>query len=687
MLERVVGIAVRRRATVLTAWLLLLVFGALAALHIDSRLTAVTTVPGSPSAIADARMQEVFGGNFAGTFSVIYPFDNADEAEIDGMKQAVTRAATAVPRSEVAQLRAVGGTLYALIATELPLLEASDSTDALRKQLTAEGLVGAMVTGPPALEHDVRPVLADDLRRGAVVGGAIAIAILLFAFGVSLAALVPVIAAVATIALALLMVYVLSFVIPMVLYVPNIVELIGLGIALDYALLIVHRVRQERAGVDDATTALVRGFATAGRTVWWAGLTAGISLFALVLVPVPLVRSLAVAGVVVPGAAVLMALTLLPALLAKLGDRVTVSRGWPGVLGRALPASVSRFFRHPRRVVLASTLALLLLAAPMLGIRIAPASLTAVPADVPAAEAVQYLQKRVGPGAVTPNELLIEVGEGRARTAANDAARRAFAGWLSDRPGVFGVFTDSSTGYVDPSGGYQRIFLIGRHDFADERTADLVRQLRTVELTTFGYEPSVRLFVGGAPAQGVDFLDALRTWSPWLLLLVLAAAVMALWRILRSAMLATISVGLNLLTLGAVYGSLVLLFQRLPFGPPSGLAQVTHLESWALLLLFAFLFALSMDYQMFVLTRMREQAQRTGDLPDAVLAGTRDTAGVIMIAAAAFIASLSGLVLGRIAGLQELGVGLAIGVLLDATVVRVLLLPNLVLLLRQRIWQ
>lgn len=687
MLERIVGFAVRRRAMMLTAWLLLVVLGTMAAIRIDDRLTAVTTVPDSPSAVADARMQDVFGGNFAGTFSVIYPFGNADEAAIDGMKRAVTRAAAAVPRAEVAQLRAVGGTLYALIATELPLLEASDSTDALRQQLLAEGLTGAMVTGPPALEHDVRPVLADDLRRGAVVGGAIAIGVLILAFGVSLAAVVPVVAAVATIAVALLAVFALSFVIPMVLYVPNIIELIGLGIALDYALLIVHRVRQERAHGADAAGAVMLGFGTAGRTVWWAGVTAAISLLALVVVPVPLVRSLAVAGVVVPGVAVLMALTLLPGLLAVLGDRLTVSAGWTGVLGQALPASVSRFFRNPRRVVLASMLVLLLLAAPILQIRIAPASLTAVPADVPAAEAVQYLQKRVGPGAVTPNELLIEVGEGRARTTANDTARKNFAGWLSDRPEVFGVFTDSSAGYVDPTDGYQRIFVIGRHDFADERTADLVRVLRSIDLTRFGYESSAQLLVGGAPAQGVDFLDALRTWSPWLLFLVLAGAAIALWRILRSATLAAISVGLNLLTLGTVYGTLVLLFQRQPFGPDLGLAEVTHLESWALLLLFAFLFALSMDYQMFVLTRMREQVQRSGDLLDAVLTGTRNTAGVIMVAAAAFVASLSGLILGRVAGLQELGVGLAIGVLLDATVVRVLLLPNLVLLLRRRIWQ
>lgn len=685
MLQRVAGVAYRRSVPVLAAWIVISILGVAALLNVDARLTAVTTVPGSPSAIADAQVQSAFGETFAGTFSVIYPFGQATEAEIDELKDAATAAVARVPELSIRQLRAIGGTLYVLIGSDLPLLEASALTPELRSALVTEGLRDAMVTGPPALEHDVRPVLAEDLRRGALVGVLLVLAVLLVGFGRTRLVFVPLVAAGATIATAVLVIYLLAGFIPMVLYVPNVVELVGLGLAIDYAVLIVHRYRQERADAPPPH-ALERAYGSAGRTVWWAAATAAISLLALAVIPVPLVQSLAIAGVLVPLVAVIVSATLVPALLRLLERADDQDARWRGLLGnaRAWDPLLERVARRPLAVAIGGVLLLVTIGLPTMALRLAPASLTAVPQDVPAAAAVQFLQERVGPGAITPHELVIEVVEGSATETANDRARRAFASWLSERTNVFGVFTDSTTGYVDATDRYQRIFVIGRTDFAAEQTAQLVRELRAVRLTEFGYADTARLYVAGAPAQGVDFLEALRTWVPGMVLVVLVAAMLALRRVLRSTLLAALSIGMNLVTLASVFGMLVMVFQWWPFDV--GLERVERLESWALVLLFALLFALSMDYQMFVLTRIREQFIESGHLRTAVLEGTRHTAGVVSIAAVAFVVALSGLIVGSVSGLQQLGIGLALGVLLDATVVRLVLLPGLLLAFGNRVW-
>ena len=685
MLQGVAVVAYRRSAPVLIAWIAISILGVAALLNVDSRLTAVTTVPGSPSAVADAQVQSAFGETFAGTFSVIYPFGQATESEIDEFKAAATVAVAQVPGLGIRQLRAIGGTLYVLIGSDLPLLEASALTPALRFALIGEGLTDAMVTGPPALEHDVRPVLAEDLRRGAIVGVLLVIGVLMIGFGRTRLILVPLAVAGVTIATAILAIYLLADVIPMVLYVPNVVELVGLGLAIDYSVLIAHRYRQERMH-GSALQALERTYGSAGRTVWWAAATAAISLLALAVIPVPLVQSLAIAGVLVPLVAVLVSATLVPALLRVLDNADGDGERWRGLLGdaRTWDPLLDRVARRPLAVVTGGVLLLVMIGLPTLALRIAPASLTAVPQDIPAAAAVQFLQDRVGPGAITPHEILIEVAQGSAADPTNDRARRAFASWLSDRPNVFGVFTDTTTGYVDDANRYQRIFVIGRTDFATEQTAELVRELRVVQLTEFGYADDARLHVAGAPAQGVDFLDALRTWVPGMVLVVLVAAMLALRRVLRSGLLAALSIGMNLVTLASVFGMLVVVFQWWPFDV--GFERVARLESWALVLLFALLFALSMDYQMFVLTRIREQFLESGQLRAAVLEGTRHTAGVVSIAAVAFVVALSGLIVGNVSGLQQLGVGLALGVLLDATVVRLVLLPGLLLVFGNRVW-
>lgn len=679
---------VRHRVPILAIWGMIAVGGVGAGLRIGEVLTAVTEVPGTPSAAASEALRSAFGEDATSTFLVVYRFGQADATELARMRASLQRAVDEVPTAAVQHQQAVGGVLYASVGTGLDLIGASAQTENLRIALRAQGLTGAMVTGPPALEHDVRPVLAGDLQRGGLVGLVLAVTVLVAALGTRRRVLVVLACAATTVAGSLLVVTVLAWMlrsidVPMVLYVPNIVELVGLGLAIDYALLVVNRHRAELAEGRDS--ALAEAMRTAGRTVWWAGSTAAIGLAALLLIPIPLVRSLGLAGFVVPLVATLSATSLVPALLSfqsALPDDA-------GLLARRAPAFwagiAQRVTTRPARALTLSLIACAVVASPLLGVSLAPASLAALPSDVPAAQALASVTERLGPGALTPHELLIRVAPGtNALDPQNERARQSLAAYLSDLPEVFGVFTDTSSAYVDAKQQYQRIFVLGRHEFASPKTAGLVADLRALRPADFDYGRGATLLVAGAAAQGVDFLDTLRSTVPQMAVVVLLLAFVVLRRLFGSARVAAVSITMNVVSLTAACGAVVAIFQ---FGIGNALLRtysVPHIESWTFVFMFALLFGLTMDYQVFIVRAVRE-AEAHGLAPtEAVRTGVTRTGGLVTAAALAFVCALVGLMFGRIAGLQELGFGLAVGVLIDATVVRGVMLPAALILVRRR---
>ncbi len=684
-LDTMTRTVLRHRALVIVLWCCIGLAGLLASTALPGRLTALTAVPGSPSAAADAVLRSSFGDNTDGSFTVIVHFRQASDARIRQLEQELTDAVRVVPTATVVQQRALGGVLYALVGTRLPLLDASAATDRLRASLRAHGLDGALVTGAPALEHDVRPVLADDLHRGTVLAVVAALLLLLLVLGWCWAVLVPFVVAAAVVAGSLLLVYAVTLITPMVLYIPNVIELIGLGLAIDYALLLVHRFRAEvRARQGDGTDAVVRTMATAGRTVIISGITAAVGLSVLFLTPVPFVRSLGAAGLIVPVVSILAALTLQPVLLALLGERGVQARGWHGVLDDAradarwarLAALVAR---RPRTVVVTATLGLAVVALPVLGIHLAPASLTAIPQQLESARGVDFLAARVGAGAITPHSLVIDTGRpGGAVTGRDEQARTRLASALTHLPGVFAVVSDTSTLFVDATQRYQRMVIIGRDGFADAGTAALIDRLRAIDPQQYGYAPGASVMVGGASARGVDFLRRIEGATPWIVIASLLLAYLLMARAFRTRLLPAVAVGLNLVSVTAACGVVVLVFQVL-------LHQST-IEAWALVFLFAMLFGLSMDYQVFIVARIREARLQGRDAVAAIGFGLERTAGVITAAALILVAALTGLVTGHVTGLQELGVGLVAGVIIDAAVVRTLLLPGVLVLLGERAW-
>ena len=700
MLEQWTRLVVRKRFIVLTAWSLVAFVGFFASINLNSHLSTSLSVPGSQSAQADEILKEKFNENTEGTFTVLLNFKSASKEKIEAYKVGIERAAQVIPGAEITQSRAFGGILFANIATSFPLIDAAAYTEKLRAALAREGLSASQVTGPPAIYKDVTPVLSSDLKRGQVLALILALALLVLVLGTCLAVTIPFIFAGATILAALGTVFLLSHKILMVLYIPNIIELIGLGLAIDYSLLIVHRFRREIIDQEDRGTeeiniedVIVSTMETAGRTVILSGLSVSIGLATLLLVPVPFVKSLGAAGLVVPIISIIAALTLQPALLSLLGVRGVTPKLFKGLIARrdlttGMWARISRFvIRKPLRVFLSSLSVLALFASSLLWLQVTPSSLTAIPENLESAQAIAMVTDRAGSGVITPQEIVIDLGApDRATLPLIKGVRIAFASALLKNPEIFIAATDETGAFVDSTGRYLRIFVIGHHNIGAQETQKLVRDLREKYIPRAGFPEGTKIYLGGAPAQGVDLIDGIFTSFPWVVLFVLAIAYLVLLRAFRSLILPLKAILLDLISIAVAFGSLVLVFR---FGVGSSLLdtyRLDQIEAWALIFLFAVLFGLSMDYEVFIVSRMREAWDRGASNNEAIVEGLSHTGGVVTAAAVILVGALSGLIFGHFAGLQQLGVGLAIGVIVDATIIRGLLLPSAMVLLGKWNW-
>ncbi len=695
MMQRWTRAVIGHRLPVIAIWIAIAVAGSLASANIGQHLTTSLEVPGSQSAQADAILASHFGENTQGTFSVIYRYKTSTPVQIQGYKDAVSEAAHVIPGSEVTVQKALGGVLFASVTTPLDLLHAAPYTDDLRSAILGQGLIGAQVTGPPAINHDVSPVLASDLQRGQLVAIAMALLLLILMLGISLAVVIPLIFAAASISLALSLIFLLSQKTLMVLYIPNIVELIGLGLAIDYSLLIIHRFRRELRDhpTIEVSDAINRTMATAGRTVIISGFIVSIALATLLLVPVPFIRSLGAAGIIVPASSMLAALTLAPALLSLLGRRCVATIGFKGVISKAdvlngTWARIARFVvAKPKAIFFGSLATLAVMIAPIFWLSITPSSLTAIPANLESSQAVSMLTNRLGSGVITPHELVIDLGaDNRATTPSVDAARLKLAKQLSKNPEIFIVASETKLPFIDAGGRYVRIFVVGRDGLGMPESDQLVEVLRTINLTQSGFSSEAKLYLGGAPAQGVDLIRTIINSFPWIIGLALLLTYLLLVRALRSLILPIKAIALDLISVAVAFAALVAVFH---FGFASSFLQTYRLdqiEAWVLIFLFAILFGLSMDYELFLVSRMREARQAGASNNDSVVEGLAHTGGVVSAAAIIFLAAVSGFVTGHFAGLQQLGIGLGVGVLVDATIIRGLLLPSTMVLLGRWNW-
>ena len=676
----------RARLAVLAAWAIVLVGGALASTQLTSLLTNSFDVPGTGSARAAKLLATHFGERPEGTFIVVFPVRHPSAPAIrNRLQRRLTRAAHAVPGGHTAfPLRPGGGLLYGEVATRLDFQQAKRYTGDLRRALGAPGGPPALVTGEPAIQHDLDPILAADLHRAELVALPFALLVLLLLLGPSPVVAIPFAVAACTVAGTLAGVYGIAHGLPTTSFVTNLVTLIGLGLSVDYSLLVVHRFREELRTAGSVDDAVARTMSTAGRAVAFSGVTVAIALGTLAIVPVPFIRSLGASAVLVPLLAVVATLTLQPVLLAALG---TVGRG-AGLGRRGVWPRLAPWVVRQRLPVLATATAVLVaLSAPLFAIRLVPASFAGLPAAPESSRALALLRDGVAPGAVTPTQIVVDArAPGRARSGPARRAIARLAGELVRDPEALVVAGGTRPPYVDASGRYARVVVVGRHEYGAPQERALVHRLRDRLVAAARFPAGTRVDTGGIPAQGADFLSTTYSAFPWLVLAVVAVTLLALFGAFRSVVLPLTAAVANLLPVSAAYGVLVLVVQ---WGVGAGLLGVEragHVEGWIPVFLFAALFGLSTDYEVFLVTRMRESWERTGDNELAVEAGLERTGRVITAAALIMAAAFAGFAAGRVPGLQQLGLGLAAAVLVDAAVVRTFLVPALTAVIGPRSW-
>jgi RND superfamily putative drug exporter len=680
-MERLARLVLKHRLWVGVTWLVLLVAGGAAAGPAASRLSVDFSLPGQPGYQTDQKLIATFGASTADTLIPVLTVPAGTTvaqhtAEIAGVWGTV--------RTKLPQLRVVD---FASTGDRRFITNDGRSTFALVQGPAAKGFGGGLqTTATPVLQAAARSANLQVgvtsynlLSQGGNTGGPSilvetlfgalgALAVLVFVFA-SFLAFVPLIIAAVSILTTFLLVLGLTYLTDVSFVVQFLIALVGLGVAIDYSLLLVSRWREERAHGLSNDEAVVRAVETAGHAVLASGVTVAISLLALVVVPVPFLRSMGLGGMLIPLVSVAVVLTLLPALLSKIGPRVD----WPrirhdDVASRGWTAWARLIVR--RRWIAAGIAALVLavVIAPVAGLKIGESGTSSLARSGPAFTVLQQIEAGgVGNGVLTPIEVLVPAAD------AATAVRAATS--------VVGVRTAVLGG---TKGGQSVIDVIPVHETVDSTSDGVVDAVRTaVRRATNG--ASVGVAGPGAVVQ--DYFSAVYDNFPYVLLIIALITFILLVRTFRSVLLPIKAVLLNLVSLGAVFGAVVFFWQH---GHGSnmvfGVSATGAITFWLPVIIFAFLFGLSMDYEVFILTRMREEYDNTGSTAQAVVTGLGRTGRLVTSAALILFFAFAALASSPGTDIKVLGTALGVGILIDATLIRALLVPALVSLFGRWNW-
>jgi RND superfamily putative drug exporter len=698
-------VVVRHRRPVLAIWLVLFVLGGAAASSLGSLLSNQFSVPGSDSQRGLNVLRSRFHERSDGAFTLVVQ-STGRALQLPAVQDAARRAASVLTNGKAGPVQRAGpGVLYAEIDTSLENAKASDRTTAVRNAVGEVPGARVYVTGFPAINHDTTPLYNQDLARGETIAVPIALLVLAYMFGTLGGIAVPLVFALITIPTTLGGVWIVAHLLEMATYVTNIVTLLGLAIAIDYSMLVVFRFREELVRTEDTHEALLTTMATAGRATLFSGMTVAVGLALLAFMPLPFIRSMGIGGLLVPVVSVAASATLLPVLLSLLGRRVNSLRIVPKRVLANRAASDHGFWtklaqtimRRPVPILIASAGVMLLIALPALQLKLTGGDNRGVPSGTNATEGLFVLERTLGPGALAPHQIVVDTGRpgGAFAPAVQSAERRLVALLRSDRavdptsviaPALLPPPRARQAYLLDASAQTAQIRAAGYSDSGTFAAADLVKRIRGQYVPAAHFPDGTRVLVTGAPAFGVDFLDKAYGAFPWLVLAVLVISYLLLLRAFRSIVLPLKAVFMNLLSVSATYGLLVMFFEHGWGHSLLGLKGSPQIEGWIPIFLFAVLFGLSMDYEVFLLSRMREEWDKTGDNDHAIAYGLEHTGRIITAAAIIMIAAFAGFTAGRFVGLQEFGIGLSAAILLDATVVRMLLVPSTMKLLGRWNW-
>jgi RND superfamily putative drug exporter len=686
MLARLAHTIARHRWAVIGAWLVLTLFGGFAAGKVSKRWFQSFSIPGYSAYEANQRTLKQFGTGMRPPNVVVFR-TSGDATRSSAIREAMGSAARANPGARTSSFFSTGSLAYVSRDRHTAFMEiyppgkaefdAKSGAEATRKAAAARlpGGISVHVTGHDPLEEASShgDTGGPSVLLEAVIGGIGALVILLFVFGTLPAVLVPIAIAIAAILNTFTLVWALTYLTDVSIIVQFLIALVGLGVAIDYALLMIFRFRDELREGEDVETALVETMTHAGRSVIVSGSTVAVGLLSLIVLPLPFIRSMGIGGMLIPAVSVLAAITLLPALLAVLGERINsvrvlpkrfVDRGHPedGAWGRW----ARLVNRRPLPVALAGIAIVAVLAT--IGTQLDPneAQLKSFPGGSDAIVGRDHLAAAgISPGVMKPFDVLVEHGADPApiaaklRTVPGIVGAAAPAGWRSGGDSIVEAFPA-----IDgAAGGIQHTIDNVHH--ALERTEGTL---------------------GGTAAADRDFVHAVYGNFPYVLVFVIVLTLILLARAFRSIVLAFKAALLNLVSLAAAFGIVVFIFQQGHGSSLWNVEAIHAINAWIPLMIFAFLFGLSMDYEVFMLTRMREAYDETGSTERAIELGLARTGK--LVTSAALILMFAFLVLSSSPGFEvkEFAIGLAAGIIFDATVIRALLVPSLMRLLGRANW-
>jgi putative drug exporter of the RND superfamily len=702
---------------VITAWLaVMIVMVGVAATLLSGVVTTATAFTDKPDSIkAQDVIDRQFSAKQAGvdteyvivgspTLTVDDPAFESYVGQLQAALAAKTDIVAAPPVTYYALLNKAPADAKELVSVDrsttlipVPILNnGSGTVKELRATLAANTKPGfsSQLAGPATLNADFATVAQQDGTRGESIGVMVGFLVLIVVFGAIVAALLPIGMAVVAITVALGVTALIGQIVHFNVFVTDIIAMIGLAVGIDYSLFIVSRFREERRKGFEKMDAIAAAGATASRAVFFSGMTVVLALLGMFIIPTTIFRSLAAGAIFVTLVAILASMTLLPAVLAKLGDRIN----WPRLSKRArsnTPADgiggfwdkVSKGVMHRPVVFLVVSVAILLgLGSFYLQMnKGSSTTINQLPDSIQSKTAFQTLEQKFSEGVAYPASIIVtgDVGSAQAK-----AAVTTLRSDIAKNP----TFAPATLVATSTDGTAVEINAFFNGDYQGDAAIAAIKDLRSTTVpSAFSGVPGVQVYVGGQSAIYTDFLNVTNTYQWIVLAFVLTLSFLLLMVVFRSIVVPIKAIIMNLLSVVAAYGAITLVFQKgvgIGFFDSIGFHfhQSPSVEAWLPLFLFSILFGLSMDYHVFLLSRIREEYDKTHDNTEAVAYGVRTTAGLITGAATIMVVVFIGFASGSLGPLQQMGFGLAVAVFLDATIVRTLLVPASMRLLGDANW-
>ncbi|MDX6637973.1 MAG: putative drug exporter of the superfamily [Solirubrobacterales bacterium] len=698
-MERLAHLVIRRRRRIFLAWIGLTIFGMIGAGQVSNRWAQDFSIPGYSAYETNQKALKTFGTGEQ--MPLVLAFHSAgDITKQPGIAKAVAAAVKENPGSRASSYFSTGSDAYVSADGHTTFAEVypagqqnfnfkstTPQTLAATRAATPAG-VDAHVTGTLPLVEAEGGANGPSLGVEIAIGGGGALLILLFVFGTLPAVVMPLVIAACSILTTFGLVWLLTYITDVSIIVQFLIALIGLGVAIDYALLMIFRFREELAGGADVDAAITKTMQRAGRSVVVSGSTVAIGLLSMLVIPLPFIRAIGIGGMLIPAVSVLASITLLPALLSKLGTRINSVRLLPARFHAGEYVDTGFWARWARLVNRRPAL--------LAGIGLAIVALLLIPAsklnpsqaqaaDLPGAGDAfagrdLLASSGITPGVYEPFSILVQ----------GDTSTRALATVVSEvngTPGIAGAVAPPGSGWRKGDSAIVEAFpnVDGESKAIRPIIDDLKGSALPAAESKIGGGTTASL--GGVAPENRDFVHAVYGNFPFVLLFVVLLTYLLLARAFRSLLLPLKAVLLNLVSLGAAYGIVVFIFQQGHLSDAIWGVQATQaIIAWIPLMIFAFLFGLSMDYEVFMLTRMREAYDQTGSTPQAIQLGLMRTGKLVTSAALVLMFAFFSMSTGPGVDIKQFGIGLAAGIIFDATVIRALLVPAIMRLLGRWNW-